>query len=168
MPPKNAVPRFPRAAFKPPRPISQSTPDEPPAPERQTSKRPANMTKPYARPNSNNRNATTHILSSSEDEDDNINEVVTDNDATNDHDCNARKMAATLSEPAIPRKLLARLLHEHFEHDDTRITKEAMTVFAKYVELFAREAIARAISERREISAQEGGSRLGVDFLEVN
>ncbi|KAK4213604.1 CENP-S associating centromere protein X-domain-containing protein [Rhypophila decipiens] len=58
----------------------------------------------------------------------------------------------------IPPELLTRLLHELFEKDETRITRDANDAVAKYVDVFVREAIARAAAER--------GSGTG-GFLEV-
>ncbi|KAI1873699.1 uncharacterized protein JN550_002968 [Neoarthrinium moseri] len=55
----------------------------------------------------------------------------------------------------IPPELLTRLLHEFFEKDGTRISKGANEAVAKYMDVFVREAIARAAVEK------EGG------FLEV-
>lgn len=56
----------------------------------------------------------------------------------------------------IPPELLTRLLHEFFEKDGTRISKGANEAVAKYMDIFVREAIARAAVEK------EGG------FLEVD
>ncbi|PLB33431.1 CENP-X/MHF2 family protein [Aspergillus candidus] len=64
------------------------------------------------------------------------------------------------SEPAIPTKLLTRLLHQHFQNPKTKVAKEANSVIAKYVDVFVREALARAAYERAE-----GGG--GDGFLEV-
>lgn len=58
-------------------------------------------------------------------------------------------------EKTIPPELLTRILHEFFEKDGTRITKDANNAVAKYMDIFVKEAIARAAAER------EGG------FLEV-
>jgi centromere protein X len=58
-------------------------------------------------------------------------------------------------ENAIPPELLTRILHEFFQKDDTRITKDANEAVARYMDIFVREAIARAAAEG------EGG------FLEV-
>lgn len=55
----------------------------------------------------------------------------------------------------IPPELLTRILHEFFEQEGTRITRDANEAVARYVDVFVREAIARAAVER------EGG------FLEV-
>ncbi|KAF1364585.1 hypothetical protein EJ07DRAFT_172613 [Lizonia empirigonia] len=48
----------------------------------------------------------------------------------------------------IPAPLLARLLHENFENPDTQIQKGAMTLTGRYMEIFVREALARAKHER--------------------
>lgn len=58
-------------------------------------------------------------------------------------------------EKTIPPDLLTRILHEFFEKDGTRITKDANNTVARYMDVFVKEAIARAAAER------EGG------FLEV-
>ncbi|POS72899.1 hypothetical protein DHEL01_v208707 [Diaporthe helianthi] len=58
-------------------------------------------------------------------------------------------------EKTIPSELLTRILHEFFERDGTRITKDANNALAKYMDIFVKEAIARAAAER------DGG------FLEV-
>lgn len=58
-------------------------------------------------------------------------------------------------EKTIPPELLTRILHEFFEKDGTRITKDANNALAKYMDIFVKEAIARAAAER------DGG------FLEV-
>ncbi|KAJ4307274.1 hypothetical protein N0V88_000657 [Collariella sp. IMI 366227] len=55
----------------------------------------------------------------------------------------------------IPPELLTRILHEFFEKGETRITRDANSAVARYMDVFVREAIARAAVER------EGG------FLEV-
>jgi len=52
-------------------------------------------------------------------------------------------------EKAIPRELLTRLLHEFFEKDATRISKDANAAVGKYVDVFVREAIARTAIEKR-------------------
>lgn len=47
----------------------------------------------------------------------------------------------------IPPELLTRLLHEFFEEEGTRITRDANDAVAKYVDVFVREAIARTAVE---------------------
>lgn len=56
----------------------------------------------------------------------------------------------------IPPELLTRIMHEFFEKDGTRISKDANTATAKYMDIFVRETIARAAVEK------EGG------FVEVS
>jgi centromere protein X len=56
----------------------------------------------------------------------------------------------------IPPELVTRLLHEFFENKGTRLSREANAAVARYMDVFAREAIARAAAER------DGG------FLEVS
>jgi len=49
--------------------------------------------------------------------------------------------------------------------------KDAIGVAGKYIEVFIREAIARAAFERGEVLAavgKEGGRGVGEDFLEVS
>ncbi|KAI9862651.1 MAG: hypothetical protein M1824_001201 [Vezdaea acicularis] len=60
--------------------------------------------------------------------------------------------------PQIPQKLLTRLLHESFLDANTRVSKDASAAVGKYMETFVREAIARAVIEKKE-----GGD----GFLEV-
>ncbi|KAI3327955.1 CENP-S associating centromere protein X-domain-containing protein [Xylariaceae sp. AK1471] len=55
----------------------------------------------------------------------------------------------------IPPDLLTRILHEFFEKDGTRVSKDANKAVAKYMDIFVREAIARTAVEK------------GVGFLEV-
>ncbi|GES62243.1 CENP-S complex, centromere protein X [Aspergillus terreus] len=69
-----------------------------------------------------------------------------------------------LGEPTIPPKLLTRLLHHHFQNEKTKIAKDANEVVAKYVDVFVREALARAAYERSEGG---GGSSVADGFLEV-
>lgn len=52
-------------------------------------------------------------------------------------------------EKTIPPDLLTRILHEFFEKDGTRITKDANNTLAKYMDVFVKEAIARAAAERQ-------------------
>ena len=72
-----------------------------------------------------------------------------------------------MSDPKIPAKLLTRLLHHHFQNEKTKVAKDANTVVAKYVDVFVREAIARAAYERAETDSAGGGRRPADGFLEV-
>ncbi|KAF4869006.1 Centromere protein X [Colletotrichum siamense] len=51
-------------------------------------------------------------------------------------------------ENTIPPELLTRLLHEFFDKDDTRLSKDANAAAGKYMDVFVREAIARCVHER--------------------
>ncbi|KAJ5114331.1 hypothetical protein NUU61_000090 [Penicillium alfredii] len=73
----------------------------------------------------------------------------------------------TSGDPAIPPKLLTKLLHHHFQSEKTKVAKDANGVVAKYVDVFVREAIARAAFERAETDDQAGGRGAGDGFLEV-
>jgi hypothetical protein len=70
-----------------------------------------------------------------------------------------------LKSPPIPPPLLARLLHQNFEDDNTQIQRGAMTLFGSYMSIFVREALARAKDERDK-SANRGGGR-SESFLQV-
>lgn len=72
-------------------------------------------------------------------------------------------------EPAIPPKLLTKLLHHHFQNPKTKIAKDANEVAAKYIDIFVREALARAAYERTEGNKDTGDGRPSMmdGFLEV-
>ncbi|KJZ80261.1 hypothetical protein HIM_00111 [Hirsutella minnesotensis 3608] len=53
------------------------------------------------------------------------------------------------TEKSIPRDLLTRVLHEFFAKDATRISRDANAAVGKYVDVFVREAIARAAVDKR-------------------
>jgi histone H3/H4 len=76
--------------------------------------------------------------------------------------------------PLLPSTLITRLLHESFEDKSIKIGKEANTLTARYLDLFVREAVARATEvakERKEIreaggDKEEEGIWLDVQDLE--
>ncbi|EMC92263.1 hypothetical protein BAUCODRAFT_38296 [Baudoinia panamericana UAMH 10762] len=73
-----------------------------------------------------------------------------------------------LSDPTrIPQPLLVRLLHEHFVDKQTKIDKHAVRVLQKYMEVFVREAIARAAVGKREAVEREEASVEDVGWLEL-
>lgn len=49
----------------------------------------------------------------------------------------------------IPSELLTRVLHEFFPSQGTRVTRNANEAVARYMDIFVREAIARAAAERK-------------------
>ncbi|KAI9158571.1 Centromere protein X [Paramyrothecium foliicola] len=53
------------------------------------------------------------------------------------------------AEKTIPRDLLTRVLHEFFAKDGTRISRDGNAAVGKYVDVFVREAIARAAVEKK-------------------
>lgn len=61
-------------------------------------------------------------------------------------------------EKSIPADLLTRVLHEFFAKEGTRISRDANAAVGKYMDVFVREAIARAAVEKRggflEVSAR--------------
>lgn len=65
--------------------------------------------------------------------------------------------------PAIPRPLLVKIMARHWDNEGTRIQKGALKVLGRYMDVFVREAVARAVLER-----DENGSGGGGDFLEVS
>lgn len=84
-----------------------------------------------------------------------------------DDEVSAKATPRSASQPQtapIPQPLLIRLLHEGFEDKDTKIQQGAMELTAKYMEIFVREAIARARFERGD--ANKGGGALD-GFLQV-
>ncbi|KAI1447574.1 CENP-S associating centromere protein X-domain-containing protein [Annulohypoxylon stygium] len=50
----------------------------------------------------------------------------------------------------IPPELLTHILHEFFEKDGTRVSKDANAAIAKYMDIFVREAIARTVVEKEK------------------
>lgn len=72
------------------------------------------------------------------DDDDDDGQEEDDDDDDDEHD----------REKTIPPDLLTRILAEFFEKDGTRITRDANTAVAKYMDIFVKEAIARAAAER--------------------
>lgn len=65
------------------------------------------------------------------------------------------------------------MFHHHFSSEKVRMSEEARSVAGKYVEVFVREAIARAAFERQEgVKLKEREGRRTVvgegDFLEAS
>lgn len=144
MPPKAGY-----KAFKPPRPKPSGS--EAREPEQQKGKQPRKFV--------------------SSDSEDDVSDVATANKPADDDDDDVPMTEMTAKSKkqeqplVIPPKLLTRLMHEHFKKDDTRITKEAMSLLVKYFETFAIEAIGRANDEREE--AVRKNPSADKSFLEV-
>lgn len=69
--------------------------------------------------------------------------------------------------PSIPQPLLLRLLHEAFADKNTKIDKHAIQVLQKYMEIFVREAIARAKHAKLEAAGEGDESELGGTWLDL-
>lgn len=161
MPPKNAASKK-GPQFKPPRPVKA------PAQTSTAAKRgpTAGATK---KPNTSTARAgfqpaATIISSEDEQEDDIENEQDADSDDLMEDAPAPRPVASAPIPPPIPAPLLARLLYENFEDPNTQIQKGAMNLVGKYMEIFVREAFARAKDER-ESNVRRGG--ISDAFLQV-
>ena len=151
--------------FKPPRPV------KPPAQPAATAKpaRPASnkaAAVPAARPNPRPEPAI--IVSSSDEHPPAGQHSDRDGDDWMQHTparpASTRPSASAPAPPPISAPLLARLLQQNFESENTQIQKGALTLVAKYVDIFVREAFARAKNER-EAAVKGGGVSDG--FLQV-
>lgn len=60
-----------------------------------------------------------------------------------------RQQESPEPEKTIPAALLTRMLHDFFGKEATRISRDANEAVRKYVDVFVREAIARAAVEKR-------------------
>ncbi len=85
------------------------------------------------------------------------------------------------ADKSIPKDLLTRILHDLFEKDATRVSRDANAAVGKYVDVFVREAIARTAVEKRSgflevcylfffsslASDGRGGTRMAADLHKV-
>lgn len=64
--------------------------------------------------------------------------------------------------PLLPSALITRLLHESFEDKSTKIGKDANALTARYLDLFVREAVARAteVAKERKEMREAGGEKV--------
>ncbi|EOA85212.1 uncharacterized protein SETTUDRAFT_172139 [Exserohilum turcica Et28A] len=183
MPPKNGGANTARRkgpAFNPPRPVNAA------AQASTTAKRAA--TASASRPSGNKSNAAASkkgfqppaqvIDLSDDDDDDAAAEELADEIDSDDLDSimqdvgpttaparsNPPPANTTLSEPVIPRPLLARLLLENFDDPTMQIQTGAMKLVGKYIDIFVTEAFLRSKDERKA-AAKDGGVVDG--FLQV-
>ncbi|KAI9655700.1 MAG: hypothetical protein M1829_000612 [Trizodia sp. TS-e1964] len=70
------------------------------------------------------------------------------------------------STPSIPPALLTRLLHENMTDSRMKIGKSANKAIAKYMEIFVREALARAAQEMMDGDSGGRDAFLEVEDLE--
>ncbi|KAL5116074.1 hypothetical protein ACEQ8H_005970 [Pleosporales sp. CAS-2024a] len=146
--------------FKPPRPANATAPASAPAERAQSGAAQKSTANAAPRP-------AAHVVLSDDDEVDHDPFQQGDDDVMEDAPSPARTARPHPTETApspIPAPLLARLLYENFEDPNTQIQKGAMKLVEKYMEIFVREALARA-KLKREQSAQAGG--LSDGFLQV-
>lgn len=167
MPPKNAAAAASRRTgpkFNPPRPVQATT--QPSTSERAPAAAPKKSNDSTSRPRF--QPAATIISSGDEqEEDDDEEELDLDSDASM-HDAptraTARPSASQPTQPPIPAPLLARLLYENFDDKGTQIQQGAMSLVGSYMDIFVREAFARAKLER-DLAVQKGSIADG--FLQV-
>ncbi|KAL4944422.1 CENP-S associating centromere protein X-domain-containing protein [Aspergillus oleicola] len=172
---KNAKPSTTASSSKASKPISRSTkpkPAKPSSSRQRPSPSPSNSAS-EAESNSNSNPANSERASSptgsaSASNSDSENEASTANyilaEITHP-DPDGETEDVLSSDPLIPPKLLTKLVHHHFKNEKTKIAKDANGVVAKYIDVFVREAVARAAFERG--GADGEGGRTGDGFLEV-
>jgi hypothetical protein len=148
--------------FNPPRPVK--APTQTAAAKRAQAKKAApNGTRPGFQP-------AAEIISSDDDEQSEEDPPPFGDDMMEDAPSPPSPVLARPAQPVIttpnpiPTPLLARLLYENFEDPNTQIQKGAMNLVGKYMEIFVREAFARAKNER-EMGVKAGGIEDG--FLQV-
>jgi hypothetical protein len=148
--------------FNPPRPVK--APTQTAAAKRAQAKKAApNASRPDIQP-------AAEIISSDDDEQFEEDAPSFDDDLMQDVEDAPSPVLARPAPPIIttpnpiPAPLLARLLYENFEDPNTQIQKGAMNLVGKYMEIFVREAFARAKNER-EMGVKAGG--IGDGFLQV-
>ncbi|KAK4225804.1 ADP,ATP carrier protein [Podospora fimiseda] len=120
-------------------------------------KRAASKTNSTSRPS---KRQATEVTDDDDDEDDSSNsnslEEVEEEDEEDEVEAEEEDEDED-EKPSIPPELITRILHEFFEKEGTRITRDANKAVVGYLEVFVKEAIARAAAVR--------GGRGG--FLEV-
>jgi hypothetical protein len=147
--------------FKPPRPVKA------PAQTSTAKRAPATAASRAATAAKTNfQSANTTIISSDEEHDD---DPAQDSDDIMDMDDAPARAKPTPAESIsttqpIPAPLLARLLLENFEDSNTQIQKGAMNLTSRYIEIFVREALARAKHERARAAKSDG---ISDGFLQV-
>jgi hypothetical protein len=171
MPPKNATASGATrkgSQFKPPRPVKASVPAKAPAKASAAASRATGASKKSSAPAARTGFQPAATIISSDEEDAQEDEF---DDAFSDdlmEDVPAPKPTKTIEPLAtahpIPAPLLARLLHENFEDPNTQIQKGAMTLTGRYMEIFVREALARAKHERGRSARNDG---ISDGFLQV-
>jgi len=162
MPPKSAAANTTRRKgpqFNPPRPIKAPTQASAAGKRAQTGA--AKKTSASARPSFQN---APEIISSDVEQEEDLLEDLDDDDMMQDAPSPTRPPPAQSTPSPVPAPLLARLLYENFEDPNTQIQKGAMNLVGTYMDIFVREAFARAKQER-DLTVKAGGIADG--FLQV-
>ncbi|KAF2740815.1 hypothetical protein EJ04DRAFT_424334 [Polyplosphaeria fusca] len=151
-------------AFKPPRPVKSAGQKAAAAPKRASAaaSRPASAAKKAA-PSASKRAPMTTLISSESEAEDDLSDANADEEMEDISEDDDRATSTEATRDPIPANLLIRLLYEGFEDQNTQIQKGAMELVGHYMNIFVREAIARARFERR--GAGKGGISDG--FLQV-
>ncbi|KAF3039382.1 hypothetical protein E8E12_007507 [Didymella heteroderae] len=170
MPPKNATAngttrRGPQ--FKPPRPVKAPAPAAAAKASAAASRATGASKKPGAPAARSGLQPAATIISSDEEDaqEDEFDDMLSDDlieDAPPPK--STRSVESLPAAHPIPAPLLARLLHENFEDTNTQIQKGAMTLTGRYMEIFVREALARAKHERGKSARNDG---ISDGFLQV-
>lgn len=66
--------------------------------------------------------------------------------------------------PGIPAALLTRIAHSHFQHADTGLSAAGQAALGRYVDIFVREAVARAAEVQRK---REGEGDIWLDAADL-
>lgn len=104
-------------------------------------------------------------LDISDDEDGDVNAILSNPNSPNgDLELPVPSQSSEIS--SIPRALLLRLMHEHFESKDTKIDKQALGVLEKYFEIYIRETIARSLLAKKEAVDEDVASQSDERWLE--
>lgn len=167
MPPKANPASRKGPAFKPPRPVkdaAQSTSSAAAGKRVSGAKttRPAGVSKKAAPAR---RTAAAQVIDSSESETEDLLSDLDGADLRHNAETPERLPQPATQTEAIPEKLLGRLLQEGFEDPSTKIHRGAMSLTVKYMDLFVKEAISRAVMERNE--AGRGSGSITDGFLQV-
>ncbi|KAL1651478.1 hypothetical protein SLS61_005429 [Didymella pomorum] len=154
--------------FKPPQPVKASVPSKAPAKASAASLRTSGASKQPSAPagRAGFQPAATIISSDEEDaQEDEFDDALSDDlMEVEPAPKPVRTMEPLSTAHPIPAPLLARLLHENFEDPNTQIQKGAMTLTGRYMEIFVREALARAKHERGRSVKNDG---ISDGFLQV-
>lgn len=156
-------------AFKPPRPVNNAA-----QPSKSTTATKRASGAAAARPAGNAKKAASTrpifepatLISSSESEgEDALSNSDRDEQMDDTSEPEARVNVAQTQMNPIPLPLLRMIVQEGFENEGTQISRGAMELTAKYMDIFVKEAIARARFERDD--ENKGGRGIMDGYLQV-